>query len=51
MVEWVADELTLEWDRGFTIAPLTKKGELGPVGRAPPIPPFFPLVFARFAAE
>jgi hypothetical protein len=49
LVEWVADELTLEWDRGFTIAPLTKKGELGPL--ALPDSPSFPLVFARFAAE
>ena len=40
MVEWVADELTLEWDRGFTIAPLTKKGELGPL--ALPDSPVFP---------
>ena len=38
LVEWVADELTLEWDRGFTIAPLTKKGELGPLAALPQFP-------------
>ena len=38
LVEWVADELTLEWDRGFTIAPLTKKGELGPLAALPRFP-------------
>src|SRR4029077_13806052 len=38
LVEWVADELTLERDRGFTIAPLTKKGELGPLAALPRFP-------------
>src|SRR6478672_7144231 len=38
LVEWAADELTLEWDRGFTLAPLTKKGELGPLAALPRFP-------------
>jgi hypothetical protein len=39
LVEWFADELTLEWDRrGFTLAPLTKKGELGPLAALPRFP-------------